>query len=60
MAPAGDDLLPVAQARARILAAMQPLAPELVGLERALGRVLAEPVAARRDQPPLAVSAMDG
>jgi molybdopterin molybdotransferase len=39
---------------------MQPLAPELVGLERALGRVLAEPVAARRDQPPLAVSAMDG
>ena len=33
---------------------------EQVGLGSALGRVLAEDVAARRTQPPLAVSAMDG
>lgn len=39
---------------------MRPLAAEQVSLAQALGRVLAEDVAARRTQPPKAVSAMDG
>ena len=43
-----------------MLAALRPLASETVALDAALGRVLAEPVAASRDQPPFAVSAMDG
>ena len=38
-----------------------PLMPgEEVSVDAALGRVLAEPARARRDQPPWAVSAMDG
>ncbi len=53
-------MLSVEAARARILAAFEPLPPEVVGLERALGRVLAEDVAARVTQPPKDVSAMDG
>jgi molybdopterin molybdotransferase len=53
-------LLSVTEARAVMLAAVRPLAPETVALDAALGRVLAEPVAASRDQPPFAVSAMDG
>jgi molybdopterin molybdotransferase len=43
-----------------MLATVQRLAPEAVPLEQALGRVLAEDVVATRDQPPFAVSAMDG
>ncbi|MCZ6847680.1 MAG: molybdopterin molybdotransferase MoeA [Alphaproteobacteria bacterium] len=50
----------VDQARARITGAFSPLAAEQVGLEGALGRVLAEDLASRRSQPPVAVSAMDG
>lgn len=53
-------MLPVAEARARILAAFEPLGSELVNLEAALGRVLATPVTARLTQPAKAVSAMDG
>ena len=53
-------MLDVATARARILAAFSPLPAEIVALEQARGRILAEPVSARRDQPPAAVSAMDG
>jgi molybdopterin molybdotransferase len=53
-------MLSVAEAKARILAAFQPLGTEQVGLENALGRVLAEPIAARLTQPARAVSAMDG
>ena len=53
-------LMGVAEARAAMLAAIVPLAAESVGLDEALRRVLAEPVAAMRDQPPFAVSAMDG
>ena len=53
--------LPVEEARARMLAAASPGAPEKITLDRsALGRVLAEPVHAVRDQPPFDVSAMDG
>ncbi len=53
-------MLSVAEARARILAGLRPMPAEQVGLGAALGRVLAEDIAARRSQPPLAVSAMDG
>lgn len=53
-------MLAVAEAQARIWAAFAPGPEEWVGLDRALGRVLAHDLAARHDQPPLAVSAMDG
>src|SRR5512138_1081058 len=55
-----SDLLPVAEARARILAALVPTAAETVALPEAAGRVLARPVLARLTQPPADVSAMDG
>jgi len=53
-------MLSVADARDRILAHLRPLPAETVGVADALGRVLAEDVHARVDQPPRAVSAMDG
>ena len=53
-------MLSVAEALARITAAFAPLPAETVGLAEALGRVLAEDVAARVTQPPTDVSAMDG
>ncbi|SDG38775.1 gephyrin-like molybdotransferase Glp [Thalassobaculum litoreum] len=55
-----DDLLPVSDALARILSAMSPMPAETVALTEALGRVTADPITARRTQPPVAVSAMDG
>ncbi len=54
------EMISVAEARQRIAGAFAPLATEMVALTEALGRVLAEDVAARRTQPPQAVSAMDG
>jgi molybdopterin molybdotransferase len=57
----GDPSLTVAQARARILTNIPQHRPvETVVLERALGRTLALDLAAKRTQPPKAVSAMDG
>ena len=53
-------LLPVEEARARILASLTPTAAETIALPEAAGRVLARPVLARLTQPPAAVSAMDG
>ena len=53
-------MLSVEQARAQILAALAPLGTETVGLEAALGRILAEDLAARVTQPPADLSAMDG
>jgi molybdopterin molybdotransferase len=53
-------MIPVAEAVARVLAGVQPLAAELVPLRAGLGRVLASEVRARRTQPPAALSAMDG
>ncbi len=50
----------VAEAQARILAAVRPLETESVALADAHGRALAQAVDARRDQPPFAASAMDG
>lgn len=55
-----SELLPVAEARARVLAALEPLPAEAVPLGDALGRTLAAPLAARRTQPPWDCSAMDG
>jgi molybdopterin molybdotransferase len=53
-------MLTVAEAGARVLAAVRPLAPELVPLEQAQGRVLAHAIASGRDLPPWDNSAMDG
>ncbi|MBN1179302.1 MAG: molybdopterin molybdotransferase MoeA [Anaerolineae bacterium] len=52
--------LSVEEAQERILAAVRVLEPERVPLLDALDRVLAEPITADRDIPPLANSAMDG
>jgi molybdopterin molybdotransferase len=54
------DLLPVAEALARVLADAKPLPIETVALNEAQGRVLAQDLTAQRTQPPAAVSAMDG
>ena len=57
----GDTpLMPVAEARARILEAVKPMVPERVPLAKSLGRVLAGNVVAQRTQPPSDLSAMDG
>ena len=53
-------LMPVEEALARLLASAEPLAAERVALWDAAGRVLAEPVIARRTTPGADVSAMDG
>jgi molybdopterin molybdotransferase len=53
-------LLSVDDARARMLAEIGALPSERVPLSQSIGRVLAEDVAAVRDQPPFAASAMDG
>ena len=55
-----SDLLPLGEARARIIAALTPTAAETVALAEGAGRVLARPVVARLTQPPADVSAMDG
>lgn len=57
---AQQTLLPVADARARILATLHPTQMESVLLADAYGRVLAEDAIARRTQPPADLSAMDG
>jgi molybdopterin molybdotransferase len=53
-------LLPVADAREKVLAGAIPLPAEEIPLAKALGRVLTQDLTARRTQPPAAVSAMDG
>lgn len=53
-------LMSVEAARAAMLAEASPLPAETVPLGQAVGRVLAEDVAAVRDQPPFTNSAMDG
>ena len=54
------ELLTFEAALARILESSSGLPSEVVPLERAAGRVLAEPAVARTDLPPFASSAMDG
>jgi molybdopterin molybdotransferase len=58
--PLMADLLPLDDARARVLAAARPLAAEDVPVGDAEGRVLAEEITAAHDVPPFAASAMDG
>ncbi len=59
-APSIGELM-VEEARARMLAALPPTRVETAALDPgALGRVLAEPIRAIRDQPPFDASAMDG
>ncbi len=53
-------LLPVDEALRRILDGVAPLPAEEVPLMAAPGRVLAEDVAATRDQPPFDAASMDG
>ncbi|MBV8848916.1 MAG: molybdopterin molybdotransferase MoeA [Methylobacteriaceae bacterium] len=56
-----DTLLPVEEALARVLAVPRgPLRREIVPLSQAYDRTLAADLAAKRTQPPKAVSAMDG
>jgi molybdopterin molybdotransferase len=53
-------MIPVEEARTRILAGIAPTPAEVVALAEAWGRVLAHPVPSRLTQPPRDVSAMDG
>ena len=53
-------MIPVEEALTRVFALCPRLPTETVPLAQALGRVLAEPARALRDQPPFAASAMDG
>ncbi len=54
-------LITIAQARELVLQATRPLeSPEVVEIDHALDRVLAQDVAAAGDVPPFACSAMDG
>src|SRR5438132_465802 len=52
--------MPVVDALAAILAGAEPLPEETIALDTAYHRVLARDTAARRTQPPQAMSAMDG
>ncbi len=52
--------MPVTDALAAILEGTAPMAEEMVALEEGHHRVLARDLAARRTQPPQAMSAMDG
>src|SRR5437660_4519204 len=53
-------MISVEEALGRLLAPLEALPPEQVSTADGIGRVLAEDLAARRTQPPFAVSAMDG
>ena len=53
-------MITLEQALLRLDRAIVPLGQEVVGLDAALGRVLAEEVCADRDFPPTDRSAMDG
>lgn len=54
------SLLPVDEARSRILSGINPLGAEEVQIDDAIGRALASPVTVRRTLPPWDNSAMDG
>ncbi|HEY7562078.1 MAG TPA: gephyrin-like molybdotransferase Glp [Gaiellaceae bacterium] len=54
------DLIRIEEAQRLVLEHAKPLPSERVPIERAAGRVLAEPAAAAVDLPPFASSAMDG
>jgi molybdopterin molybdotransferase len=56
----GEGLVPVEEARERLLAAIKPLQPLELPLAEAFGCVLARDAVAERDIPDFASSAMDG
>lgn len=53
-------MLTVEEAQARMLALLSPMPRELLPVEQAVGRYVAEPLVAARTQPPADLSAMDG
>jgi molybdopterin molybdotransferase len=53
-------LMPVEEARARVLKGVRALPRENMALHQCAGRVLAADIKAKRDQPPFPASAMDG
>lgn len=53
-------MISVEVARERVLAGVRPVGNEQVSISQAVGRILAEDVAARVSHPPVTVSAMDG
>lgn len=53
-------MISVEDAVGRISAAFSPVEPEVVAIGEAAGRVLAEDVVAKLNQPPMSVSSMDG
>jgi molybdenum cofactor synthesis domain-containing protein len=55
-----DRMLPPSEARAIVLANVRPLEPEVVPLERAGDRYLAEPLVADVSLPPFPAATMDG
>lgn len=55
-----SELIPLDDAQRLVLERVRPLGAERVPIERAAGRVLAEPAHAVVDLPPFASSAMDG
>lgn len=54
------SMLSVEEAQARMLALIAPLPVEILPVEQAVGRYLAEALVAARTQPPADLSAMDG
>src|SRR5207253_10606608 len=56
----GRTVISVEEALSRLLAPLERLPIEQISIVDGLGRVLAEDLAARRTQPPFAISAMDG
>ena len=52
--------IPLEDAHARLLSAVEPLGAETIAVEKALRRYLAEPLIGRRTQPAADLSAMDG
>ncbi|MEP2715860.1 MAG: molybdopterin molybdenumtransferase MoeA, partial [Pseudophaeobacter sp.] len=53
-------MISVSQARDAVLQLTQDMEIEQVPLAQAAGRILAQEISARRDQPPFSASAMDG
>ncbi len=53
-------MISVEEALQNILSSIKPVSTETVSVQLASGRILAEPVTARRTQPPSDLSAMDG
>lgn len=55
-----STLLPLGEAQEKLLELATPLASETLSIEDAIGRYLAEPITAKRSQPAVNLSAMDG